>query len=361
MIIGIDGNEANVRERVGVSWYVFHILHQLSRQANEKRRLRIFLREPPHDDLPKASSYVEYCVVPGVRLWSQVFLPINLYLFHRDLSVFIAPAHYATRFSPCPTVVIIHDVSYRYYPYDFRKKDLYQLNAWTGYSVKHASKIIAVSQKTKEDLVAQYGVHADRVKVIHNGFEPIPATALQGKDKTVVYIGTLQPRKNVETLLEAYALFRRKHSDYRLVIVGKKWWLYESIDAAIERYRLRDSVLVTGYIDEEEKYRLLGRSQALILPAYYEGFGLPLLEAMGVGTPVIAANTGSLPEVGGEACTYINPIDTLGLAEALSELIDNPSQQKKQRDAGTERVRQFTWKHTADQLIALCEEVVKAG
>ncbi|MCR4326160.1 MAG: glycosyltransferase family 4 protein [Candidatus Roizmanbacteria bacterium] len=358
MIIGIDGNEANVRERVGVSWYVFHILHQLALQANEQRKLRIFLREPPRDDLPKASAQVEYCVVSGARLWSQLFLPIHLYLFHSDLSVFIAPAHYAPRFSPCPTITIIHDVSYRYYPHDFRKKDLYQLNTWTRYSVKNASKIVAVSQKTKEDVVAQYHVSSDSVRVIHNGFEAPSVAVPHEKDKTLIYIGTLQPRKNIETLLEAYALFRRTHADYRLVIVGKKGWLYERIDEAIERYHLRDAVTFAGYVDEQEKYQLLGRAQVLIMPAYYEGFGLPLLEAMWTGTPIIAARTGSLPEVGGDACVYVDPIDAYGMSQAMTTLIDDPSRQKKYREAGKKRVKQFTWKHTADQLIALCEEVV---
>ncbi|PJE63476.1 hypothetical protein COU89_03120 [Candidatus Roizmanbacteria bacterium CG10_big_fil_rev_8_21_14_0_10_45_7] len=360
MIIGIDGNEANVVQRVGVSWYVFHVLHQLARQANQNRKVRIFLREPPQEDLPKASMYVEYCVVPGIRLWSQLFLPINLYLFHRDVSVFIAPAHYAPRRAPCPTIVIIHDVSYRYYPHDFRKKDVYQLNAWTGYSVKNARKIAAVSQKTKEDVIAQYHVNPDDVRVIHNGFEAPSVAVPHEKDNTIIYIGTLQPRKNVETLLEAYALFKRTHQDYHLVIVGKKGWLYEHIDMAIERYHLRDAVTFTGYIDEREKYQLLGRARALVMPAYYEGFGLPLLEAMWAGTPIIAAHTGSLSEVGGDACLYVDPIDAYRMAQAIATLVDDSLLQKKYREAGKKRVKQFTWKYTADQLITLCEEVAQA-
>ena len=359
MILGIDGNEANVSERVGVSWYVYHVLHELSTAASRDISIRVFLREPPRDDLPKASPYLTYHVVEGKRLWSQLFLPLALLLRHRDLSVFVAPAHYAPRISPCPTVVVINDVSYRYYPADFRPQDLYQLQSWTGYSVKHAHTVIAVSQQTREDVIAHYHVPPDRTRVVYNGFSPPKGINQKndGTDKSILYIGTLQPRKNLETLLEAFALFHTDHPDYRLIIAGKKGWMYESIFAQAQRYTIGRAVQFVGYLQETEKYEYLSHAAALVMPGYYEGFGLPMLEAFWMGVPVLAASTGSLPEIGATACAYADPANGKAMADTLRLIIDNKSLRTELIDLGLKRVADFNWKKTTRELIDACSQV----
>ena len=152
MIIGVDGNEANVEKRVGVSVYTLNLLKYFKKQSNKDLKFKIYLKNSPLSDLPNQDNFFQYKVVPGKILWSQIYLPLQLYQ-KKDIDVFFSPAHYIPRFCPVPTVVTIHDLAYFYFEKDFLKKDLYQLKSWTKYSVNKASKIIAVSKTTKKILL----------------------------------------------------------------------------------------------------------------------------------------------------------------------------------------------------------------
>jgi hypothetical protein len=143
MIIGVDGNEANVEKRVGVSVYTLNLLQYFKKQSNEYLRFVIYFKNPPLSDLPNQNDYFQYKVIKGRMFWSQIFLPFELYK-NKQVDVFFSPAHYIPRFCPVPTVVTIHDLAYLYFENDFLKKDLYQLKNWTKYSVNKAKKIIAV-------------------------------------------------------------------------------------------------------------------------------------------------------------------------------------------------------------------------
>src|SRR3989344_6648626 len=155
MIIGIDGNEANVVKRVGVSVYALSLLKYFNKKASPHLQFRVYLRDVPLDDLPKKNKNFTYDIVPGKFLWSQIFLPLRLFQ-KKDIDVFFSPAHYLPRFAPMPTVVTIHDLAFLYHPADFLKRDLIKLRDWTKYSVNQAKKIIAVSKTTKKDVIKAY-------------------------------------------------------------------------------------------------------------------------------------------------------------------------------------------------------------
>ncbi|HLC94180.1 MAG TPA: glycosyltransferase family 1 protein [Patescibacteria group bacterium] len=361
MKIAVDGNEANVSEKVGVSVYTYNILHYFARRASADLQFVIYLKNPPQSDLPTPSAYFAYHVVKGPFLWSQLFLPFNLYL-HPQCDVFFSPAHYAPRFCPIPTVVTIHDVSYLYYPQEFLKKDLYQLKNWTAYSVKKAKKIIAVSETTKKDIMKFYHIPDEKIKVIHNGYQSIinsKKPTAKSQQPYILYVGTIQPRKNLITLINAFNSFLKEKPDYRLIIAGKKGWLYEEIFNHVRASHLEHKVIFTGYVSDEEKEVLYTNASLFVLPSLYEGFGIPLLEAMSLGCPVVSSKSSSLPEIGGNACLYFDPHDPQELAEKMLEIVTNTALAQELVKKGKERVQLFSWEKCAQETLEALKNTVK--
>lgn len=363
MIIGVDANEANVQERVGVGWCVFHLLFEFAKLASTDLQFCLFLKQPPQSDLPKTTPYFKYAIVSKKTLWSQIDLPLALYLRHRNLDVFLSPAHYAPRFAPCPTVVIIHDLSYFYYPQDFLSKDLYQLVNWTRYSVQKASKVIAVSEITKQDLIKNYHLSERKIIVIKNGFsnpvvKPIrPAFAVE--QPYFLYLGTLQPRKNIQNLILGFEKFLLEHPHYHLYLAGRKGWLYQDILALIEKRKLTSKIVLTDYITEAEKWFLLKHAQALVMPGFYEGFGLPILDAFYSGTPVLVSSTGALPEIAQNAALYFNPISPIELAQAMQKLVKNVKIKQSLIKNGKSIIKNYSWYEKAKRTIEICKSLRK--
>lgn len=362
MIIGIDGNEANVLARVGVSWCVFNQIKELNHLTlldNSGLKIRVFLKDKPLPDLPKENSNFKYVIIPKRSLWSQIDLPIALFIKHRDLNYFISPAHYAPRFSPCKTVVIVHDLSYFYYPQSFLKKDLYKLAKWTEYSVKNAKYVISVSQNTKNDLLMNYKLPSSKVSVIYNGFTEgfrLKETEPDFKrDKYLLYIGTLQPRKNIINLILGFEKFVKNNPEYKLFLVGKKGWLYDSLFELVNQHRLTNKVIFKGYLEEEEKINILRLSQALVMPGFYEGFGMPILEAFASGIPVIASNSGALPEIGKNACLYFDPLSSSDLSSKLELLFSSKDIKEDLIKKGKERLRFFSWEKNIREILNLLD------
>jgi len=358
MIIGIDGNEANVGKRVGTSWTTYYLLQEFYERKSADLKFRIFLKSPPLTNLPKESQNWEYRVIAKKTFWSQVDLPLALYLKNRDLDIFFSPAHYSPRFCPCPVVVMVHDLSYFYYPQNFLKRDLYQLINWTGYSVKKARRVIAVSETTKKDLLSCYHLPEKKITVIPNGFKKpdikpeMPSWQL--KQPYFLYLGTLQPRKNLETLILAFEKILAKYPQTFLYLAGKKGWLFDDLETVISRHRLKEHVFLTGYLAEAQKWYLLKKAEALVMPGWYEGFGLPVLEAFSVETPVICSRAGALPEIAGKAAAlYFTPDSVDELTKAMLQILSQPEKTQALKQAGKEQLRNFSWKKTAAEILNL--------
>lgn len=365
MIIGIDGNEANVDKHVGVSVYTLTMLKYFAEHATENLQFRVYLKDQPKDLLPKPSSHFRYDVVNGRFLWSQIFLPIRLYT-KKEIDVFFSPAHYTPRFCPVPLVTTIHDLSYFYYPEEFLKKDLYKLKNWTKRAIEKSKKIIAVSKNTKKDILKFYQVPEEKVEVIYNGFEkPVNEKKVGIKNvlKTydlrpkmyLLYVGTLQPRKNINTLIEAFKKVSETQKDWKLVIVGKKGWLYDDIYRLVTGLNLSDKVIFTDYIPDEDIAALYSEAFCFVLPSLYEGFGIPILEAMSYGCPVITSFSSSLPEIGGDACMYLDPEDVNDLVGEIEALQDNKVREEMIKK-GKERVKQFSWSKSAKETLEVIRQ-----
>ncbi len=361
--IGIDGNEANVVNRVGVSVYALNILKYFSRVSSNGIQFEIYLKNPPLKDLPNEDEYFKYKVISGKFLWSQIYLSIYLFL-NKDIDVYFSPAHYLPRFCPVPQVVTIHDLAYLYYPEDFTKKDLWQLKNWTNFSINQAKKIIAVSKTTKKDIIKNYNIDEDKISVVYNGFEK-EDPSLESKQKLtslkpfILFVGTIQPRKNIETLIDAFSKFIQTNKDFKLVIVGKKGWLYKNIFEKVKIMKMQDKIIFTDHITEDELIWYYKNAFCLALPSLYEGFGIPILEAMSYDCPTVVSMTSSLPEIGGDASLYFDPTNSDDLLDKLQSLKKNKKIRQELVTKGRQRIKDFSWEKCAEQTLQVIIEAAK--
>lgn len=369
MLIAIDGNEANVEKRVGVSVYTYELLSYFHSQASSEARFVVYLRDDSRNDLPKSTEFFKYEVVNSPGLWRDIFLPLKLYSSKRP-NIFFSPAHYTPRFCPVPIVVTIHDVAYEYYPNEFLPKDLYKLKNWTAHAVNQTKKIIAVSDNTKKDIVKFYKVSENKINVIYNGYRNSQETNSKKQtsskfhppvggpsSKYILYVGTIQPRKNLNTLIEAFAQFIKDKPDYKLVIAGKKGWKYENIFQMVADLHLSHNIIFTGFVSNLELIQLYQKAECFVMPSLYEGFGIPVLEAMSYGCPVIASNTSSLPEVGGDACLYFDPHDKIDLRNKISQIVDDNRLREDLVKKGNARVKQFSWEKCGRETLSVLQNV----
>ncbi len=371
MIIGIDGNEANTKRLVGIGEYAFELLSEFSRQKHQ-HKIVVYLKAKPLSHMPPETDTFQYEVFGPSRLWTQFGLPIHLLLSREKPSVFFSPSHYVPRLSPAPRVMAIMDVSYVQYPQLFKAKDLYQLKHWTAYSVKKAKKILTISEASKSDIIKEYNVTKDSVEVIYPGVKPIRALSPElftmdrlqrdyGIAKNyILFVGTLQPRKNLLRLIEAFSQVLKKKNvpdDLQLVIVGKKGWLFEEILSAPEKYNIVDRIKFLDFVSDEELPALYKNAICYVLPSLYEGFGLPVLEAMKYGCPVITSNISSLPEAAGDAALFVNPEKTEEIENALEKVITDEKLREVLIQKGYKQIKKFSWEKAASETLRVLEDV----
>jgi glycosyltransferase involved in cell wall biosynthesis len=279
----------------------------------------------------------------------------------------------APPFCPCPVVVSIHDLSFEHLPQTFLRRSRTQLRLTVRHSARRAERILTLSEHTRRDVIDTYKIAPEKVTAI-----PLAAPAHFGPvvdDKElqrvrhtygidrdyVLSVGSIQPRKNLVRLINAYALLRRAQGNSfpKLVIVGKKGWLYDETLRALEESGVEDSVVLTGYVPESDLPALYSGALCFVYPSYFEGFGLPPLEAMKCGAPVIAGNATSLPEVVGDAGLKVDPFNVSAIAGAIGELISNSNLRKELSVKGQERAEMFDWQNTARQTLTVYEQVAR--
>lgn len=371
MILGIDGNEANVEKKVGVSEYAFELLWQFSGSQIADCEFSIYLKEPPQKELPPETEGWKYRIVKPKKLWTQIGLPLDLYLHKPRPNIFFTPTHYAPRFCPVPSVISIMDLSYVHFPQTFKKSDLYQLTSWTAYSVKKAKRIITISEASKNDIIKHYQVTPDRVMVTYPGFKPTlsqkpPEIKMDQILKKygingnyLLFVGTLQPRKNIARLIEAFS--KLNSPSINLVIVGKAGWLYEEIYAAPKKFGVEKRVKFLDYVSDEDLSILYKNALCFVLPSLYEGFGLPILEAMSNGCPVVTSNVSSLPEAAGTAAVFVDPESVQSIKEGIEKVTQDQRLRRKLIENGFKQVKKFSWEKTAKETLDVLMCAAKAN
>lgn len=362
MLIGIDANEANLTNiRVGINQYAFGLLRSIYNHPTSHRFV-IYLKSPPLPDLPKTRSNWTYRVIPFPKLWTQTRLPFDLYTHSPRPDVFFSLTHYAPRWSPIPSVVAIMDLGFLSSPEQFTPKDLHQLTSWTGYSIRQAAKILTISEFTKQTIIDHFHYPAGNISIAYPGvdlavFKPTSNQKVLQKYQIstpyFLYLGSLKPNKNIQRLIQAFK--ELKNSKYSLVIAGKKAWLYDQIFKLVSDLNLGSRVIFTGFVEDDEVPILMSMASAFALPSLYEGFGIPVIEAMACNTPAVISKIASLPEVAGPAGIYVDPysVDSIkiGLVTAIGP------QRSKFVSAGLVRVKSFSWANSAQQTINLLESI----
>ena len=263
--------------------------------------------------------------------------------------------------APCPVVATIHDLSFEHIPATFKRRSWVQLRLTVRRTARSAAEVVTLSEFSRRDLIETYGLPPERVTVTPAAasprFRPAPAEEIQRvrhlyniTREYVLAVGSIQPRKNLARLFVAYASLRRARGGDKLpqlVVVGKRAWLYEETLRAAEEYGVKGEVIFTGYVPEADLPALYSGALCFAYPSYFEGFGLPPLEAMACGTPVVAADRTSLPEVVGDAGLLVNPFDADEIAGAIGRLIDDEHLRAALRVRGRERAARFDWRDTA--------------
>jgi glycosyltransferase involved in cell wall biosynthesis len=294
-------------------------------------------------------------------LWEQLVQPFALRQGKVDLlhaMAFVGPL-----VASCPFVVTIYDLSFYRYPQAFRPWNRWYLGIFTARSARRARRVITISESTKRDVVNMLGVPPDRVDVVYGGvdevFRPLPAAETAHfrseralPDRFILFLGTLEPRKNVQKLIRAYDQWRQVEPDVpRLVVAGGKGWYYDHIFAEVERLGLTGDVIFPGYVIPQELPWWYNAADLFVYPSRFEGFGLPVLEAMACGTPVVTTNVASLPEVASDAALLVSPDDEAQLVEAMRRALSEVSLRQEMVTKGRAHAADFTWTRTARQTL----------
>jgi glycosyltransferase involved in cell wall biosynthesis len=371
MLIGIDGNEANISQRVGVGQYAFKLLWHLYKLDKDNQYL-IYLKENPLPDLPPTTKNWQYKVFGPTKMWTRIALPFHLFTDKIKLDIFYSPSHYSPKFSPVPTIPTIHDIGYLQYQNQFTKKDLYQLINWTKESLKKATHIITVSKFSQNEIIKTYQLDPNKISIAYNGVEEPPKINPKTQNEILssyhltsnnyyLYLGTLKPNKNIPFLIKSFALFLRS-TNYdltpNLVVAGKKGWLFNEIFEAVKKENLESKVIFTDFLNDSQKWTLYQNAIATVLPSTYEGFGIPAIESMKVCTPVIVSDIPPFKEVVGGCGLIIDPTNTADLCQKMADMI-NPKIRQKYSKLGKVQADKFTWDSTAKSVLQVFQKFNK--
>lgn len=368
MRIGIDASRAVARERTGTENYSLHLIAhmlQLSEEGESPRQFVLYYNQRPPRGLLPANGY-QLRVMPFPRMWTHIRLSWEM--LRRPPDVLFVPAHVIPLVHPKASVATIHDLGHLYFPETYTKGDLKYLTWATEHNVRSVAHLLADSEATKSDLTKHFSVDPQRVTVVYPGVSPLfqpehyplELTAIRNhfgiKGPYILYVGTLQPRKNVERLIEAFAKAKRaKRLKQQLVLAGRLGWLPEGVLRRLQE--VEEAVTLAGYVPESYLPALYSGATAFVLPSLFEGFGLPVLEAMACGTPVIASDIPSLAEVVGDAGVLFSPQDTDELAETLVWVCEHREFREELRSKGFVRAKQFTWEEAARKTLEVLAQV----
>lgn len=366
--LALDARLTYYRRESGIGQYIVHLAERLPR-LDPARRYTILHSRKDAIDLAAAPNARRFNLwTPSHHRFEQIALPVELSRARLDLlhsPDFIPPFRGRHK-----RVITVHDLTFLRYPQFLTAESRRYYNAQIARAVSIADRILADSHATKADLVDLLGVPADKISVVwlaaDERFRPLsPAEArprleaLGLPEVYLLFVGTFEPRKNVAGLLAAYRLLLdREPGAPRLVIAGRRGWLFDEALAQIDRLGLRERIVLLDAPSDADLLALYNGATALALPSYYEGFGLPVLEAMACGAPVVISDRGSLPEIAGEAALVADPDDPGALATALQRVSFEDDLRSELRRKGLARAAEFSWERCARETLAAYKRVL---
>jgi glycosyltransferase involved in cell wall biosynthesis len=377
MRIGVDITAA-VTQGGGIGRYTRELIYALIKADKENEYHLFSARQPavlPVPDPVPAGENIRYHQAPLnerwlYRLWYRLRLPLPVQLLTGSLDLFHSPDFVLPPVrGGIPTILTVHDLSFVHFPDTFTPALVNYLNKVVPWSVERATHILADSQATKDDLMNIWQVGAEKVTVLYSGvsgrFRPVTdkkqlAAVRQkyglGSAPFLVSVSTLQPRKNFQMLIRAFKPVAEQQP-HNLVIAGGKGWLYEEMLAEVEKQGLAGRVKFIGFVADSDLPALYSEAALMVFPSLYEGFGLPLLEAMACGVPVLSSNSSCLPEVVGEAAVQLSPTDQEAWSQMMNGLLADSGRRARMVAAGFLQARKFTWKKAAVQLLGIYREL----
>lgn len=364
MVIGIDGNEANIENRVGVNKYAFRLLHELHKTNENKPNpdsLIVYLKNTVLHDMPKETENFRYKVLGGGGFWVITKLTPYLFLNPEKIEVLFSPSHYTTPFLTIPKVCSIMDLGYLEFSGQFEKKVFWQLKYWTAISIFASKQVLTISESSKQDIVRHYPSASKKITVTplshdltEKDFKISENDVRRVKNKYsivhdyVLYVGTLKPSKNIEGLISAFSKLTSKKL-LQLVIAGKKGWMYNDMFKLVKRLGIENKVIFTDYVNDDDKMALRKGAKVFVQPSYWEGFGIDTLSCMAMGIPVVASNVGSLAEVVGNAGEIIDPYNIDDIARGLSKVLNMGQKEYNSLiRLGINQSKKFSWQKCAE-------------
>lgn len=338
----------------GTEIYLRELLAALARLDSTNDYFVFTNSETGVDLVPRQANFnwkpqaVHARIRPARIVWEQTVLPLEASRYRLD--VMFNPGFTAPLFAPCACVTVFHDLQHKRHPEFFRWFDLPFWRALLWASAHRSRKLIAVSEATREDLAHFYPFTKGRVEVIPHGVDAAFFELNRAEPRPfVLCVSTLHPHKNLDRLIRAYA---RKKRGYRLVLAGLRGFHTASIEKLIADSGSGDSVELTGWLDRAALLKLYAQSTAFVFPSTFEGFGMPVLEAMAAGIPVACSKIPPLCEVGGDAVLYFDPLEEDAIAAALDQIVDDEGLRSRLAVEGPKRARAFTWERAAERTLA---------
>ena len=373
MRICIDTSPA-VHGRAGLGRYAHELTSALLAADKDNEYVAFYHRpedahiDPPLDRLSHLTSNLDTKPWRLAALLGQ-YLRIPQDRMLPGIDLFHATDHLLPRLSRIKTVFTLHDLIFRLYPETHKPLNRWFLTLAMPRFLRAADAVIAVSENTKRDAVRFYGLDEAKIQVVYEGVNPRfrPASAEEVArvrrirdlpERFILSLGMIEPRKNLTALLEAYKRLLDQASPLRLVIAGKKGWLYRGFFERLHDLGLEDQVVFPGFVPEADLPALYSAADFFIFPSLYEGFGLPVLEAMACGTAVVCSNAASLPEVAGDAALMVDPHNVADLVEAISTLWNNEDLRRELQARGPRQAAKFTWQETARETLEIYQRVL---
>ena len=384
MKIAINAKAAVQKNRTGVEEYAYQVIKHLTLLPEAKAH-QFFLLIPKDRQvtldfsLPK-NFFIKELYWPLPFFWSQIRLTWELLI--NPLDVFFVHVHVLPFFCPKNAVATVHGLEYEHFPQYYPSWGYYYLRWNTKNIVKRAKKIIAVSENTKKDLINLYAGAAKKIRVVHHGYhvnkgipdeqnsgvnvfansfaQPNQALHLFQKIKKpyLLYIGRIETKKNIQGMLEAFSLLKEKYYlQHQLVLAGGKGYGYEILQSLLSNYKNKADVILTGYFSQSEKQPLLNNADVFLFPSFYEGFGLPILEAQASELPIVTSYASSMPEVAGQGALFIDPNNPAQIAEAVYKIISDKALRDKLIWLGKENLKKFSWEKCARETLKVITSV----
>jgi glycosyltransferase involved in cell wall biosynthesis len=302
------------------------------------------------------------------KLWYDIKIPAVLKKYKAE--VFVSCDGFCSLRTNVPQCMVLHDLSFLHYPAFNKNSHTFFYKRYTPKFLEKASSVATVSEFSKKDILDHYkNIPASKIDVVYSGVKEIFLPVEEHEKNLIkekytagkeffIYVGAIHPRKNPENLLKAFSVFKkRQQSRMKLLLAGRLAWKYEPFIEKLKTYKYRDDVVMTGYLEDMELRKVLGSAYAMVYPSLFEGFGVPVLEAMRCGVPVITSEKSSMEEIAGNAALYANPSDYNTIADKMMLLYKDENLRKKMIQKGSEIVGQFSWDRTAE---ALWQSILKA-